>query len=155
MSARLIQLLTLSFLCFCVGVATFPFFFPSQVEKKEVVVKKAPILVRDQNVDDWSNDDAFVDDNDATWEEEPEDTTPDRRIAGQDDERFDEEDVPIDPKQNVVPEARVNAEFSTALAEMRRTAEIIEKQEKDNYKNDEFKAEDWANPEKLYYQLMI
>ena len=153
MSARLIQLLTLSFLCFCVGVATFPFFCPSQVEKKEVVVKKAPTLVRDQNVDDWSNDDAFVDDNDATWEEEPEDTTPDRRIAGQDDERFDEEDVPIDPKQNVVPEARVNAEFSTALAEMRRTAEIIEKQEKDNYKNDEFKAEDWANPEKLYYDL--
>ena len=140
MSARLIQLLTLSFLCFCVGVATFPFFFPSQVEKKEVVVKKAPTLVRDQNVDDWSNDDAFVDDDDATWEEEPEDTTPDRRIAGQDDERFDEENVPVDPKQNVVPEARTNADFTSALAEMRRTEEMIAKQEADEYKNDDKKT---------------
>ena len=138
MSARLIQLLTVSFLFFCAGVATFPMFFPGHEEKKEVVVNKAPVLVRDNHVDDWSNDDEYVDVNDATWEEEPEDTTPDRRIAGQDDERFDEEDVAIDPKQNVVPEARVHAEFSSALAEMRRTTDASEKQEADEYKYDEF-----------------
>ena len=153
MSARLIQLLTASFLFFCVGVAIFPVLFPSKVEKTEQVVHQHRPPVRNIKVDDWTNDDEYVDDDDAKWQEEPEDKTPDRRIAGQDDEKFDEENVPIDPKQNVVPEARVNAEFSSALAEMRRTAEMLEKQEKENYKNDEFKAEDWANPEKIYYDL--
>lgn len=153
MSARLIQLLTGAFLFFCVGVAVFPVLFPTKVERKITKVQKDTTIVRDTKVDDWSTDDEIVDDDDAAWEEEPEDTTPDRRIASQDDERFDEEDVPIDPKQNVVPEARVQAEFTSALGEMRRLSNLLEKQEKENYINDEFKAADWADPEKIYFTL--
>ncbi|MBR3902988.1 MAG: hypothetical protein IKJ29_04940 [Akkermansia sp.] len=153
MSARLIQLLTGAFLFFCVGVAVFPVLFPTKVERKITKVQKDTTIVRDTKVDDWSTDDEIVDDDDAAWEEEPEDTTPDRRIASQDDERFDEEDVPIDPKQNVVPEARVQAEFTSALGEMRRLSNLLEKQEEENYINDEFKAADWADPEKIYFTL--
>lgn len=153
MSARLIQLLTGAFLFFCVGVAVFPVLFPTKVERKITKVQKDVPIVRDTVVDDWSTDDESVDEDDAAWEEEPEDTTPDRRIASQDDERFDEEDVPIDPKQNVVPEARVQAEFTSALGEMRRLSNLLEKQEKENYINDEFKAADWADPEKIYFTL--
>lgn len=153
MSARLIQLLTGAFLFFCVGVAVFPVLFPTKVERKITKVQKDTTIVRDTKVDDWSTDDEIVDDDDAAWEEEPEDTTPDRRIASQDDERFDEEDVPIDPKQNVVPEARVQAEFTSALGEMRRLSNLLEKQEEENYINDEFKAADWVDPEKIYFTL--
>lgn len=153
MSARLIQLLTGAFLFFCVGVAVFPVLFPTKVERKITKVQKDVPIVRDTVVDDWSTDDESVDEDDAAWEEEPEDTTPDRRIASQDDERFDEEDVPIDPKQNVVPEARVQAEFTSALGEMRRLSNLLEKQEEENYINDEFKAADWADPEKIYFTL--
>ncbi len=153
MSARLIQLLTGAFLFFCVGVAVFPVLFPTKVERKITKVQKDVPIVRDTVVDDWSTDDESVDEDDAAWEEEPEDTTPDRRIASQDDERFDEEDVPIDPKQNVVPEARVQAEFTSALGEMRRLSNLLEKQEKENYINDEFKAADWVDPEKIYFTL--
>lgn len=153
MSARLIQLLTGAFLFFCVGVAVFPVLFPSKIEKKVTNINQGSTLVRDTKVDDWTNDDTPVGDDDDAWEEEPEDKTPDRRIASQNDETFDEEDVPIDPKQNVIPEARVHSEFTTALGEMRRLATLLEKQESDNYTNDEFKANDWADPEKIYFTL--
>ncbi|MBR5890151.1 MAG: hypothetical protein IKY92_08940 [Akkermansia sp.] len=112
----------------------------------------ATTIKRDHQIDDWDTDEQ-VEDDDSAWEEEPEDTTPDRRIARQDDETFDEEDVPIDPKQNVVPDARVQAEFTSALGEMRRFAKALEKQEADNFINDEFKAADWADPEKIYFTL--
>ena len=153
MSARLIQLLTGSFLFFCIGIAVFPVIFPDKMPRQEVVATKSSHVERNHQVDDWSNDDESTDEDDAAWVEEPEDTTPERRIASQDEERFDEEDVPIDPKQNVVPEARVSGEFSSALAEMRRYSDALEKQEKQNFKSDEFKAEDWADPEKLYFSL--
>lgn len=152
MTARLIKLLTGSFLFFCLGVALFPVLFPTQVEKKVVTrVDKAPTVVRDTVVDDWSNED--TEDDDSAWEEEPEDTTPQIRVARQDDETFDEENVPLDPKQNVVPEARVHAQFTSALGEMRRFAEKLEKQEAEDYKNAEFKAADWNDPEKIYFTL--
>ncbi len=153
MSARLIQLLTGAFLFFCVGVAVFPVLFPTKVERKITKGQNDVPIVRDTVVDDWSTDDESVDDDDAAWEEEPEDTTPDRRIASQDEERFDEENVPVDPKQNVVPEARVQAEFTSALGEMRRLSNLLEKQEAENFVNDEFKAADWADPEKIYFTL--
>lgn len=152
MSARLIQLLAGSFLFFCIGVTVFPVLFPTKVEKKVTTAARTETVIkRDHQVDDWETEGA--DEDDAAWQEEPEDTTPDRRIASQDDETFDEEDVPIDPKQNVVPEARVHAQFSSALGEMRRFANALEKQEAENYKNDEFKAADWADPEKIYFSL--
>lgn len=150
MSARLIQLLTGAFLFFCVGIAVFPALFPSKVEKKVTSVHSGSSITREHQVDDWSNDEEVEEDN---WVEEPEDTTPDRRIAMQDDETFDEEDVPVDPKQNVVPEARVQAQFTSALGEMRRFAEKLEKQEAENYTNDEFSAKDWTDPEKIYFTL--
>jgi len=128
MTVRLIKLLTASFLFFCLGVALFPVFFPTKVEKKVTTIHSGSSIVRDTQVDDWSHDDETVDDGDATWEEEPEDTQPDRRVVRQDDERFDEEDVPLDAKQNVVPKARVQAQFVSALGEMRRLAGTLEKQ---------------------------
>lgn len=152
MSARLIQLLTGAFLFFCLGIAVFPTLFPSKIEKKVTTTNKPQqTLVRNHEVDDWEHDESV--DDDSAWEEEPEDTTPDRRIASQDDETFDEEDVPVDPKQNVVPEARVHAQFTSALGEMRRLAKEIEKQEAENFTNDDFKAADWADPEKIYFTL--
>ena len=152
MSARLIQLLTGAFLFFCLGIAVFPTLFPPKIEKKVTTTNKPQqTLVRNHEVDDWEHDESV--DDDSAWEEEPEDTTPDRRIASQDDETFDEEDVPVDPKQNVVPEARVHAQFTSALGEMRRLAKEIEKQEAENFTNDEFKAADWADPEKIYFTL--
>lgn len=153
MTVRLIKLLTASFLLFCLGVALFPVFFPTKVEKKVTKVTTAPSIVRDTKVDDWSHDDETVDDGDSTWEEEPEDTTPERRVARQDDETFDEEDVPIDAKQNVVPEARVQSQFTSALGEMRRLTDMLEKQEKENYTNNEFGAAAWADPENVYFTL--
>ncbi len=153
MTARLLKLLTGSFLFFCLGVVVFPYFFPTKVEKKVTTVNKGTTIVRNTQIDDWSQDDESVDEGDSTWEEEPEDTLPDRSIARQDDETFNEEDVPIDPKQNVVPEARVQAQFTSALGEMRRFADALEKQEGQNYMNDEFKASDWADPEKIYFTL--
>ncbi len=152
MSARLIQLLTGAFLFFCLGIAVFPTLFPSKIEKKVTTTNKPQqTLVRNHEVDDWEHDESV--DDDSAWEEEPEDTTPDRRIASQEDETFDEEDVPVDPKQNVVPEARVHAQFTSALGEMRRLAKEIEKQEAENFTNDDFKAADWADPEKIYFTL--
>lgn len=152
MSARLIQLLTGAFLFFCLGIVVFPTLFPSKIEKKVTTTNKPQqTLVRNHEVDDWEHDESV--DDDSAWEEEPEGTTPDRRIASQDDETFDEEDVPVDPKQNVVPEARVHAQFTSALGEMRRLAKEIEKQEAENFTNDDFKAADWADPEKIYFTL--
>lgn len=159
MSARLIQLLTASFLCFCIGVAVFPVLFPSKTPRPEkpvvVTQEKETPIVRNTQVDDWTpEDEEPVDETeDDAWVEEPEDTTPDRSIASQDDERFDEEDVPIDPKQYVVPEARVGGEFTSAIAGMRRLSATLEKQEAENFKSDEFKAADWEDPEKMYYSL--
>ncbi len=151
MSARLIQLLTGAFLFFCLGIAVFPALFPTKVEKKVTTIHSESTIKRDHKVDDWESDEEVEDD--SAWVEEPEDTTPDRRIASQDDETFDEEDVPVDPKQNVVPEARVQSQFTSALGEMRRLASTLEKQEAENYTNDEFKAADWADPEKIYFSL--
>ena len=153
MTVRLIKLLTASFLFFCIGIALFPVFFPTKVEKKVTKITAGSSIVRDSKVDDWSRDDETVDEGDSTWEEEPEDTQPDRRVARQDDETFDEEDVPVDAKQNVVPEARVHAQFLSALGEMRRFTDLLEKQEAENFTNDEFKANDWADPEKIYFTL--
>ena len=137
MTARFIKLLIGSFLFFCLGIALFPALFPTY-EKKKVTKKVTPqqqVVKRDTVVDDWDSD-SGVEDTDEAWVEEEEpvvDDTPDRRVARMDDETFDEEDVPIDPKQNVVPEARVHAEFTSALAEMRRFADTLAKQEKENY----------------------
>ena len=155
MTARLIKLLTGSFLLFCLGIALFPVFFPTKVEKKVAKVsQQSSSIVRNTEVDDWSHDDQSVDDSDSEWVEAPEeDTVPDRRVARQDDESFDEDDVPIDPKQNVVPEARVHAQFTTIMGAFRRFTGELERQEKDNYTNDEFKGEDWADPEKIYFTL--
>ena len=154
MTARLIKLLTGSFLFFCLGIALFPAFFPTKVEKKVAKVPEqvAPV-VRETEVDDWSHDDESVDDSDSAWVEAPEETVPDRRVTRQDDESFDEDDVPIDPKQNVVPEARVHAQFTTIMGAFRRFVGELERQEKDNYTNDEFKRDDWADPEKIYFTL--
>ena len=81
----------------------FPSLFPTKVEKKATKVQNVDTpIVRDTKVDDWSHDDEIVDDDDSAWEEEPEDTTPDRRIGRQDDETFDEDDVPLVARQNVV-----------------------------------------------------
>lgn len=157
MTARLIKLLTGSFLFFCLGIALFPALFPTHVEKKVVKVEKAPTIVRDTKVDDWSHDDEVVedDDEDDAWEEEPEEITPpDRSIARQDDETFDEDDVPIDPKQNIVPETRVHAQMISVMGEMRRFAELLEKQEAENFTNTEFGPNDWADPEKIYFTLV-
>ncbi len=153
MSVRLIKLLTASFLFFCIGIALFPSFFPTQVEKKVTKVNSGSYIVRDTKVDDWSRDDESVDAGDSEWVEEPEDNQPERRVARQDDESFDEEDVPLDAKQNVVPQARVHAQFVSALGEMRRFTDALEKQEAQNYINDEFKAQDWEDPEKIYFAL--
>ncbi len=153
MTARLIKLLIASFLFFCLGIVLFPAFFPTKVEKKVAVVNKNTTIVRDTKVDDWSHDDEIVDDSDAAWEEEPEDNTPGRRISMQDEETFDEDDVPLDAKQNVVPTARVHAQFTSALGEMRRFTETLEKQESLNFTNNDFKAADWADPEKIYFSL--
>ena len=153
MTARLIKLLTGSFLFFCLGVVIFPSLFPTKAEKKVSSINSDSSLVRDTKVDDWSHDDEVVDEGDSSWVEEPEDTTPDRRISRQDDETFDEEDVPVDAKQNVVPAARVQSQFTSLLGEMRRFTELLEKQETQNYINGEFKAEDWADPEKIYFTL--
>lgn len=153
MSVRLIKLLTASFLFFCIGIALFPSFFPTQVEKKVTKVSSGSYIVRDTKVDDWSRDDESVDAGDSEWVEEPEDVQPDQRVARQDDESFDEEDVPLDAKQNVVPQARVHAQFVSALGEMRRFTDALEKQESQNYINNEFKAQDWEDPEKIYFAL--
>ncbi len=151
MTARLIKLLTGSFLFFCLGVALFPVMFPTKVEKKVAHVEKAPTIIKRPVVDDWSNDEV-VEDDDA-WTEEPEVVVPDRRVVRQEDENFDEEDVPLDPKQNVVPDSRVHAEFVSALGEMRRFSDKLEKQEPDNYINKEFTAAQWADPENVYFTL--
>ena len=156
MTARFIKLLIGSFLFFCLGIALFPSLFPTYQKKKVTrkVVPQQQIVKRDTVVDDWQTEDNSVEDTDEAWEEEEEpEVVPDRSVARMDDETFDEEDVPIDPKQNVVPEARVHAQFTTALAEMRRFADVLEKQEKENYLSDEFPAADWVDPEKIYYSL--
>lgn len=154
MTARLIKLLIGSFLFFCLGIALFPALFPTQVDRVTKVKEQPVVVKRDTVVDDWSNENEVEDSDDAWVEDEPEvDDTPDRRVARMDDETFDEEDVPIDPKQNVVPEARVHAEFTSALAEMRKMAGVLEKQEKENFISNEFPAADWADPEKIYFTL--
>lgn len=153
MTARLIKLLTSAFFFFCLGVGVFPVLFPSKVEKKIVSVSSVPVIKRDTQVDDWSHDDESVDDADA-WEEEPDDTTPDRGIVRQNDESFSEDNVPVDPKQNVVPEARVHAQFVSVLGEMRRLTDLIEKQEAEHFTNDDFKAAAWSDPEKIYFTLV-
>ena len=156
MSARLIKLLTASFLFFCLGIALFPALFPTKAERKvtKTVHKAAPVIVRETNVDDWSRDDEEVDDTDTEWVEAPEeDTQPDRRVARQDEETFDEDDVPLDARQNVVPEARVHAQFTTIMGAFRRFTDTLAKQEKENFINTEFKGDDWADPEKIYFSL--
>lgn len=154
MTARLIKLLIGSFLFFCLGIALFPALFPTQVDRVTKVKEQPVVVKRDTVVDDWSNENEVEDSDDAWVEDEPEvDDTPDRRVARMDDETFDEEDVPIDPKQNVVPEARVHAEFTSALAEMRKMAGVLEKQEKENFISNEFPAADWTDPEKIYFTL--
>lgn len=124
-----------------------------------VKVQKAPVIKRDTKVDDWKPVEEVVEEveeeepEEIVQEEEPEDTTPDRRIIRQDDDTFNEDDVPLDARQNVVPDARVHAQFVSALGEMNRFIKTLEKQEEENYTNDEFKAEDWADPENIYYTL--
>ena len=155
MTARLIQLLTGGFLFFCLGVALFPVFFPIEAERKQVTnLYKGTSLVRDTKIDDWSTEEDTDYSNDPAWQEEPEEAEhSDRRIVQQTDETFEEEDVPVDAKQNVVPEARSNAHFTTALSSMRKLAEELEKQEAQNYTNDDYPGEAWADPEKIYYAL--
>ena len=153
MTARLVKLLIGSFLFFCLGIALFPALFPTQKDRVTKVKNQPSVVTRDTVVDDWSHENEVEDSDDAWVEDEPEDDTPDRRVARMDDETFDEEDVPIDPKQNVVPEARVHAEFTSALAEMRKMAGVLEKQEKENFVNDDFPAASWADPEKIYFTL--
>ena len=155
MTARLIQLLTGSFLFFCLGVALFPVLFPIQAEKKQVSnLHSGSSLVRDTQVDDWSTEDDSAGEDDDVWKEEPEEVThSDRRIVQQDEETFQEEDVPVDAKQNVVPEARTNAHFTTALTTMRKVYDSLEKQEKNPYVNDDFPGETWSDPEKIIMTL--
>ncbi|MBO5684295.1 MAG: hypothetical protein J6R92_05050 [Akkermansia sp.] len=154
MSARLIKLLTASFLFFCLGIALFPVFFPTKVEKKTTNIHQGSSIVRETKVDDWSRDDESVDDSDSEWVEDTEDTTvPERRIVRQDDETFNEDDVPLDAKQNVVPAARVNAQFSSIMAAVRRLIETLEKQEGDNFIGEDLNADAWGDPEKIYFTL--
>ena len=152
MSARLLQLLAASFLFFCVGVAIYPVLYPTPVEKPEEVVTTQTPVIRDTQVDDWTHEDEAKED--AAWEEEPADEPVDeKRGIVQDSDSFTEDDVPLDPKQNVVPEARKNAGFTTAMAGMRRYADMLEKQDAQDFKSDEFKAVDWERPDLLYNKL--
>lgn len=152
MSARLIQLLAASFLFFCVGVAIYPVLYPTPVEKPEEVATTQTPVIRDTQVDDWTHEDEAKED--AAWEEEPADEPVDeKRGIVQDSDSFTEDDVPLDPKQNVVPEARKNAGFTTAMAGMRRYADMLEKQDAQDFKSDEFKAVDWERPDLLYNKL--
>ena len=154
MTARLIKLLTGTFLFFCLGVVLFPVLFPIKVEKKAVSVHTGSTIVRDTKVDDWSVDDEPVDDSDAAWQEEPEETPQsDRRIVQQTNETFDEDDVEIDKRQNVVPEARTQGSFMSALAAMKNVATSIERLEKTNFYSDDLPGDAWANPEKIYNDL--
>ncbi len=142
-----------------VGFFVFPVMFPSYVAKKTVVVKPKPKEeVKKTKVDDWQRDDDLVDsDDDDAWktDESSDDDEEARRrgLAAQDDDSYDEEDVPEDPRQKKVTDARVHAQFTSALARAKQLAKGFEKMEKQRYIKCDYPAEAWADPDALYQNL--
>lgn len=141
------------------GFALFPVMFPSYTERKEVAAKPKPVEVKRNNkVDDWQRDDTLVDsDDDDAWKTDDrgddDDEARRRGLAAQDDDSYDEEDVPEDPRQKKVTEARVHAQFTSALAHAKQLAKSYEKLEPKRFTKVDYPAEKWADPDNLYQNL--
>lgn len=141
------------------GFALFPVMFPSYTEKKVAAAKPKPVEVKRNNkVDDWQRDDSLVDsDDDDAWKTDDrgddDDEARRRGLAAQDDDSYDEEDVPEDPRQKKVTEARVHAQFTSALAHAKQLAKSYEKLEPKRFTKVDYPAEKWSDPDNLYQSL--
>lgn len=158
MSNRLARLLIAVMIVMLAGFMLFPVMFPSYAERKPVAKQEKPQQpVRRTTVDDWQRDDTLVDsDDDDAWKTEEHDDgdgNTRRGLGAQDDDSYDEEDVPEDPRQKKVTEARVHAQYTSALAHAKQLAKIYEKTEPQRLIKNDYPAEAWADPDSLYQSL--
>ncbi|MBQ2813820.1 MAG: hypothetical protein IJE66_02280 [Akkermansia sp.] len=162
MSPNLSRLLIAAGLVFALGFMCYPIFYSVQ-EPEETAVQTRPeegLAVTDDTtpVDDWTPEDEEPEQTDETVE--PEITTitrpdPDKRriLNRQDDELYTEEDVPEDPTQKKVPEARGHASFTSSLAQVHRLKKRLERESQKPYKSKDLQPVVWDNPEELYQVL--
>lgn len=161
MSSNLSRLMVATGLVFALGFLCYPLFYNVR-EAEEVVdipVTKPDSVVQQQptQVDDWTpEEDEEETDETVTPQITTIDTTDPakRRVLNrQDDDAYAEEDVPEDPHQKKVPDARHNAQFTTPLAHVRRLKQKLEREVKKPYKSDDLQPIVWDDPEALYQVL--
>lgn len=150
MSDRLIKLLLGVLVSMTVGFAVYPYLFPTEYAKHTAKEEQPAVVKRDTKVDDWEREE-----DDEAWKEDetPVDDAPDERVARQDDNSFNEEDVPEDPKQKKIPESRVHAQFTSSLAAIQQMEAKYARVEKENFFNDDFPAERWNDPVAIYQEI--
>lgn len=149
MSNRLISILTAVLISMTAGFAVYPYLFPTEYKKHVAKQEQQVVIKRDTKVDDWERED------DEAWKEDetPVEEVPDERVSRQDDQSFNEENVPEDPKQKKIPESRVHAQFTSSLAMVQQMMTKYARVEKENYTNDDFPAERWNDPVAVYQEI--